>query len=163
MTLIQQLLAHQTTPTTTSTSSHPLPYFIANKSSSRLPTIPIHWRNASEQSSRQQEISLNTRFEQPSNLAWSSKQPYHNLICSVFLAINPRLIPQDEYNLGSLLPTLKSSTPALIPLMDGKTSTKTFPTTLPTVYSPLLHNYAKFYNPITEEPLQNSLDGIPSS
>ena len=103
MTLIQQLLVPQPTPTADATSSHPLPYSVANKSSSRLLTMPIHWRNnASEQHSRPQEISLNTRFKQPSHHSWNSKQPHHNLICSVFLATNPRLIPQDEYNLGSV-------------------------------------------------------------
>ena len=96
MTLIQQLLISPPTPTVDATSSHPLPYFIFNKSSCRSPTMPIHWRNASEQNSRPQEISLNTRFNQPSQHLWNSKQP------DLFCLPRPRLIPQDEYNLGSV-------------------------------------------------------------
>ena len=43
---------------------------------------------------------MNTRFCQPSQESWNNTQPADNKICAAFLATNPRLIPQNEYNLG---------------------------------------------------------------
>ena len=78
----------------------PLPYFIIQESPCRPSTMPIYWRNANEQCRRPQEIQLNTRFCQPSLDTWNSRLPADIMICAAFLATNPRLIPQDEYNLG---------------------------------------------------------------